>query len=73
MSERQNLFAYTEVNSDKPFCGYVSLNRESSGNITLCVRSPSNDGKEQGTLVISEVVAQGLVDALRYQVLGEGG
>lgn len=52
MTERQNLFAYTEIVSSKSdYVGYLSLNREPDGQITLTVREPG-DGTKHATITL---------------------
>lgn len=63
MTERENLFAYTEPTLPAAgYVGYLSLNRETDGSVTLTVRS-RGDGS-QGTITVPQAAAQGLAHAL---------
>jgi hypothetical protein len=64
MPERTNLYAHTEPTPTDGYPGYVSLNREPSGAVTLTVRSPGHGGNQVGTIMLPEDVAAALAAAL---------
>lgn len=47
---RTNLFAYTETIPTDGYVGYVSLNQEEDGSVTMAVRSPGNGGSHLACL-----------------------
>lgn len=63
MTDRKNLFAYTELPSEpNVFVGYLSLNREPDGRVTLTVRE-RGDGNKHATIELpAEQVAKMAVD-----------
>ncbi len=70
MTDRQCLFAHTEVDSPAgTYPAYISMNRESDGKVTLSVRTRDATGNQQGSMVVTADVAEGLYGALA-QVLG---
>jgi hypothetical protein len=69
---QENLYAFTEC-TGKSYPGYVSLNRQPDGSITLTVRSPGNEGRDCGTIVLPDMVSRALYGALRFEALGEAG
>jgi hypothetical protein len=64
MPEHTNLYAFTEPTPAGGYPGYVSLNREPSGAVTLTVRSPGHGGNQVGTITLPEDVATALATAL---------
>lgn len=64
-----NLYAYTEPPSSEYYPGFVSLNRQDDGNITLTVRSPGHDGNKSGTIVLSDEVLHQFADAIKNKVV----
>lgn len=64
MPERTNLYAFTEPTPAGGYPGYVSLNREADGSVTLTVRSPGHGGNQVGTITLPEDVAAALAAAL---------
>ena len=74
MSDRENLYAYTEPSSEGNFyVGYLSLNREENGDVTLTVRSADDTGSKQGTIVLPRMVMVSLAGALKYDGAGMAG
>lgn len=64
MPERTNLAAYTEPTPAGGYPGYVSLNRESDGTVTLTVRSTGHGGSQVATITLPEAVMVSLAAAL---------
>ena len=62
-AERTNLAAYTEPTPVGGYPGYVSLNREADGSITLTVRSPGHGGSQVANVTLP-------YDALRALAAG---
>lgn len=73
MTERENLFAYTEPSAPVgSYVGYVSLNRETDGQITLTVRQPG-DGTKQATIALPHAMIVMLAGALKHDAAGLAG
>jgi len=74
MTKRTNLFAYTELPHETvgQYVGYVSLNRETDGSVTLTVREPG-DGSRQATITLPYVAMGGLAGALKHDAMGLAG
>jgi hypothetical protein len=49
---RSNLFAYTETAPTDGYVGYVSLNKEEDGSVTMTVRSPGHGGSHVGCVTL---------------------
>lgn len=64
MTERTNLAAYTEPTPAGGYPGYVSLNREADGTVTLTVRSTGHGGAQVATITLPEAVMVSLAAAL---------
>lgn len=62
-----NLYAYTEATPTDGYVGYVSLNREDDGSVTLTVRSPGNGGNQIGCVKLPSDVRSKLGRALAPQ------
>lgn len=75
MTQRENLYAYTEQHkAGVPYVGYVSLNREPDGNVTLSVRSPGDPAQATtGTITLPHHVMVGLAGALKHDGAGLAG
>lgn len=72
-TERTNLFAYTEPTSPVgQYVGYVSLNRETDGRVTLTVREPG-DGSRQAVITLPYVAMGQLAGALKHDAMGLAG
>lgn len=71
MTERTNLFAYSEPTAPAGvFVGYVSINREPDGRITLCVREPG-DGTKQATIALSPEAMEHMAAEVMAKISGE--
>jgi hypothetical protein len=70
MTERHNLYAYTEPTPTDGYPGYVSLNREPDGSVSLTVRSPGHGGSEVACIKLPDTVLQKLRDSLHFDALG---
>ena len=68
---QENLYAFTESGSIYP--GYVSLNKQPDGSVTLTVRSPGDGGRNSGTLTLPPMVLRALRSAITFDALGEIG
>lgn len=68
---RKNLCAFTEIVPTDGYPGYVSLNEEPDGSITLTVRSPGNSGRAVGCLALPADVRAELAKALYPRVAPE--
>lgn len=55
-----NLYAYTEQTPTDGYVGYVSLNREDDGSVTLTVRSPGHGGNQIGCVKLPPEVQRAL-------------
>lgn len=64
MTECTNLAAYTEPTPAGGYPGYVSLNREADGTVTLTVRSTGHGGDQVATITLPEAVMVSLAAAL---------
>lgn len=64
-----NLCAYTEPTPTDGYPGYVSLNRQADGSITLTVRSPGHGGTQIGTITLPSSVMTSLAVAMNGQAL----
>ncbi len=69
-TERTNLCAYTEKTPTDGYPGFLSLNREADGSITLTVRSPGHGGTQVGTITLPYVVMGDLAGALKHDAMG---
>lgn len=59
-----NLFAFTEATPTDGYPGFVSLNQQPDGAITLTVRSPGDGGRQIGALTLPAEALKGLTLAL---------
>jgi len=73
MPQRENLCAYTETTPTDGYPGFVSLNREVDGSITLTVRSPGHGGNQMGTITLPYVAMGQLAGALKHDAMGLAG
>lgn len=72
MPERENIFAYTEPNAPTGgYVGYLSLNREADGRVTLTVRE-RGDGT-QATIELPHAMLVMLAGALKHDAAGLAG
>lgn len=73
MTERENLFAYTEPTAPVgEYVGYLSLNRESDGKVTLTVRERGS-GIKQATITLPHSALVMLAGALKHDAAGLAG
>ena len=68
MTERTNLYAFTEPTPAGGYPGYVSLNREPDESVTLTVRSPGHGGNQVGTITLPADVQTTLGAVLKFDV-----
>lgn len=61
---KTNLYAHTEATPTDGHPGYVSLNREADGSVTLTVRSPGHGGNQIGCVTLPADVRRKLGEAL---------
>ena len=63
-TNRQNIYAFTEPTGSYP--GYVSVNAEADGSISVTVRGPAVDGREGPTasMSLTEEQADTMADAI---------
>lgn len=73
MPERHNLCAYTEATPTDGYPGYLSLNLEPDGSVTLTVRSPGHMGRQSGTITLPSTAMKALANALLHDALGQPG
>lgn len=66
---RVNLFAFTEPTREVGYVGYVSLNREPGGDVTLTVREPGATEPPQATITLPIEALRALGDAARCEAL----
>lgn len=66
---RVNLFAFTEPSREVGYVGYVSLNREADGSVTLTVREPGATEPPQATITLPIEALRALGDAARFEAL----
>ena len=59
-----NLYAFTEATPTDGYPGYVSLNKQPDGAVTLTVRSPGDGGRQIGSLTLPAAALAGLAVAL---------
>lgn len=72
-TERTNLFAYTEPTAPVgQYVGYVSLNRETDGSVSLTVRQPG-DGTKEAKITLPYVAMGQLAGALKHDAMGLAG
>lgn len=72
-TERTNLFAHTEQPAAGiQYVGYLSLNRETDGRVTLCVRSPGDAVQStSGTISLSPELLESFAVAILSHLHGE--
>ncbi len=73
MAERENLCAYTEPTPTDGYPGYLSLNREPDGKVTLTVRSPGSGGTQVGTITLPYAAIVALAGSLKHDAAGLAG
>jgi len=66
---RVNLFAFTEPSREVGYVGYVSLNREPDGAVTLTVREPGDTEPAQATITLPIEAVRALGEAARFEAL----
>lgn len=64
MSARKNIYAFTEPTGSYP--GYLSINREADGSVSIVIRSPPRDGREgpNASITLTSEQSDRLTDAM---------